>query len=75
MFGAWLVAYPKVRCREPNQIIFCEIKRFIAAVVAHDLGSIGEFEMFGNQGGNVMNLGDDIQGGRGRVVGEEIGMC
>jgi hypothetical protein len=35
--------------------------------------NIGEFEVFGYQGVNITYLGNDIQGGIGRVGGEEIG--
>jgi hypothetical protein len=43
--------------------------------VIRGLENIGELELFRNDGMDVMNFGNDIQGGRGRFVGEEIGKC
>jgi hypothetical protein len=40
------------------------------------LVNIGEFERFGDQGVDVMGFGDDdVEGSKGLVVGEEVGMC
>jgi hypothetical protein len=44
--------------------------------VVRGLINIGEFELFtGNQGVNAMNFGNDMQGRRGKVVGEKIRRC
>jgi hypothetical protein len=49
------------------------MKVFSSAVVVRGLENIVELELFRNDGMNVMNFGNDIQKGKGRVVGEEIG--
>jgi hypothetical protein len=50
-----------VNGKEPNQVIFCDIKRLSSAVVVRGLENIGEFELFRNDGINVMNFGNEIQ--------------